>query len=82
VPVWIDGHQSRTVSREIRLARDRVDCQRSVVATAVVRATTKCARKNIYILGDCSRDTRVWKWNLQTADQAKEWVGTCRPAQY
>jgi hypothetical protein len=37
--------------------------------------------KNVYIRGDCSNDSRKWEWNLQTADQAKEWASICRPAQ-
>jgi hypothetical protein len=37
--------------------------------------------KNVYIRGDCSNDSRKWEWNLQTANQAKEWADTCRQAQ-
>lgn len=37
--------------------------------------------KNVYIRGDCSNDSRKWEWNLQTADQAKEWAGICQQAQ-
>lgn len=37
--------------------------------------------RNVYVRGDCSNDSRKWEWNLQTADQAKEWASICRPAQ-
>ncbi len=36
--------------------------------------------KNVFIRGDCSNDSRRWEWNLQTADQAKEWAPICAEA--
>ena len=34
--------------------------------------------RNVYIKGDCATDDRIWRWNLQTEDQAKEWVDECK----
>jgi hypothetical protein len=39
------------------------------------------AGKDIFIRGDCSNDSRIWEWNLQTKDQAKDWSASCRDAQ-
>jgi hypothetical protein len=35
--------------------------------------------KNIFVRGNCNSDGK-FEWNLQTADQAKEWVETCQAA--
>jgi hypothetical protein len=37
--------------------------------------------RDVYIKGDCATDDRIWRWNLQTEDQAKEWAGECKAAE-
>jgi|OpeIllAssembly_1097287.scaffolds.fasta_scaffold803504_1 hypothetical protein len=37
--------------------------------------------RNVYIKGDCATDDRIWRWNLQTEDQAKDWVDECKPVE-
>jgi hypothetical protein len=36
--------------------------------------------KNIFVRGTCNSDGK-FEWNLQTADQAKDWASVCQPAQ-